>query len=117
MGENQLVKELLNIGVANHKTHQDTNSISRENGEASSQINTSQNTPETTPESRHPPNPEVELDATLKNILQMIPDVPISLDNLVKTTQLDTSVLLGGLLQLELAGVIAQLPGGQYQRT
>lgn len=59
---------------------------------------------------------ESELDDALQPIFQMIPDSPISLDNLIKATQLDTSILLSGLLQLELAGVITQLPGGQYQR-
>lgn len=60
---------------------------------------------------------EVELEAPLKQLLAKVPDVPTSLDKLVEATQLDTSVLLSGLLQLELAGVVTQLPGGQYQRT
>ncbi|MBT9310776.1 DNA-processing protein DprA [Leptothoe kymatousa] len=60
---------------------------------------------------------EVELEAPLKQLLAQVPDVPTSLDKLVEATQQDTSVLLSGLLQLELAGVVTQLPGGQYQRT
>ena len=58
-----------------------------------------------------------ELDVALQPIFQLIPNVPISLDALVETTQLDTSVLLSGLLQLEIAGFVVQLPGGRYQRT
>ncbi|NEP61266.1 MAG: DNA-protecting protein DprA [Symploca sp. SIO2G7] len=71
----------------------------------------------------HPPRPEststsdVELDETLRYIFQMMPNKPVSLDNLAKTTQLDTSDLLSGLLQLEVAEVIVRLPGGQYQRS
>ena len=61
--------------------------------------------------------PQPNIEPSLQPIFQMIHDNPISLDNLVEATQLDTSVLLSGLLQLELAGVIAQLPGGKYQRS
>ncbi|MEM6253383.1 MAG: DNA-processing protein DprA [Cyanobacteria bacterium P01_D01_bin.156] len=56
------------------------------------------------------------LEETSQQIFQMVSHKPIGLDKLQQTTQLDTSVLLSGLLQLELAGMIIQLPGGTYQR-
>ncbi len=104
MGENQLAIELLSIADA----VTDTASVNASNADQTNQ-HKSMPTPE--------PTTTAEVDEALTPIFQMIPDTPISLDNLVKTTQLDTSVLLSGLLQLELAGVITQLPGGQYQRT
>ncbi|MBT9315516.1 DNA-processing protein DprA [Leptothoe spongobia] len=116
MGEDQLVQELLNIGVA----HQFTNNKAEEPANYDEGISSEkqQEPPEKeTLEAMSELVSEVELDQALQPIFQVIPDCPISLDNLVKTTQLDTSVLLSGLLQLELAGVIVQLPGGQYRRT
>ncbi|MEO1181650.1 MAG: DNA-processing protein DprA, partial [Cyanobacteria bacterium J06636_28] len=109
MGEDHLVTDLLNIGIAHQTTAheaQDTSNTDSNNTAAA----------EPASETATAPMPEVELDEALQPIFKMIPDVPITLDNLVKATQLDTSALLSGLLQLELAGVITQLPGGQYQR-
>lgn len=109
MGENQLVKDLLNLGLT-------TPNVGNGEGlDAPQENNNKSNNPTNLSEPQ--PATKIDLDADLQHIFQMIPDVPISLDNLVEATQLDTSVLLSGLLQLELAGVIAQLPGGQYQRT
>lgn len=105
MGEDQLVTDLLNIGVAHTDTPEDARVA------MAAPADTAEPVPPT------PAEPAIALDTALQPIFQAIPDVPISLDNLVIVTQLDASVLLGGLLQLELAGVIMQLPGGQYQRT
>lgn len=115
MGEEQLVKDLLSIGVANQTTNRKIDELALCETSVSSDENRdfAEGVLRTASESL----PELELDETLQPIFQVIPDVPISLDNLVKATQLDTSILLGGLLQLELAGVIVQLPGGQYRRT
>lgn len=63
-----------------------------------------------------PEPPMVELEGTLQQIFQRVPPEPITLDKLQEATQLDTSALLSGLLQLELTGMITQLPGGQYQK-
>ncbi|MBX2866158.1 MAG: DNA-processing protein DprA [Leptolyngbyaceae cyanobacterium MAG.088] len=117
MGEDQLVKELLNIGVAPQKAKENECDTPKANDPNSPTSVSHNNDSETALETSLEPSPEVNLDMDLRNILQEIPDMPISLDNLVKATQLDTSALLSGLLQLELAGVINQLPGGQYQRT
>ena len=42
---------------------------------------------------------------------------PVGLDTLVARTGLDTATLLVQLLELELDGVVARLPGGLFQRT
>ncbi|MEM9485572.1 MAG: DNA-processing protein DprA [Cyanobacteria bacterium P01_F01_bin.116] len=124
MGEDQLVKDLLNIGLApgaaTDYSPPEQNNPQDEPGDdchiPSNQTSEVSKAPATEPASEVEPDESVELDESLQFIFKAIPDEPISLDNLVKATQLDTSVLLGGLLQLELAGMIVQLPGGQYQR-
>lgn len=112
MGEDQLVTDLLNIGltpgsVAAAQTKHITQHGSHDTADESQEVSA-------VPTSD--PAKTMVFDEALQPIFKAIPDDPISLDNLVKATQLDTSVLLGGLLQLELTGVIVQLPGGQYQR-
>ena len=103
MGEDQLTKELLSINTAKGTRNKITavKPVQKSSAE---------------PAAKHETNPIHELDENLQAIFQMMPDTPINLDNLIKATQLDTSVLLSGLLQLELASAIVQLPGGQYQR-
>ncbi|NEQ48913.1 MAG: DNA-protecting protein DprA [Leptolyngbya sp. SIO3F4] len=113
MGEDQLLKDLLNLGVASHARNNEPEE--RASSDERESIKEQQDISEPIIETI--PTPILALDDALQPIFQVIPDVPISLDSLVKTTQLDTSVLLSGLLQLELAGAIVQLPGGQYQRT
>lgn len=113
LGEDHLVTDLLNSAIPHRNREpedkENTNKLTLSTrGTDTSQ----QDEPISDPELA----PDIKVDETLQPIFQMIPDVPISLDNLIKATQLDTSALLSGLLQLELAGVITQLPGGQYQR-
>ncbi|MEA5465119.1 DNA-processing protein DprA [Leptothoe sp. PORK10 BA2] len=124
MGEDHLVTDLLNIGLAHQPPTQDKQTANSNNTNGNTwKTQRPDNSPHQSPHTMAPantepaPKPTVELDIALQHIFQMIPDEPISLDNLVKATQLDTSALLSGLLQLELAGVIAPLPGGQYRRT
>ena len=50
------------------------------------------------------------------DILKALGHDPCDLDALVERTGLATDLLLGELLTLELAGLIATLPGGRYQR-
>ncbi|MEM9979903.1 MAG: DNA-processing protein DprA [Cyanobacteria bacterium P01_D01_bin.2] len=117
MGENQLIQDLLNIGAANP-------------GAANTTVDTGNTGPVPIEQTLSEPASNIisasvtenenkfsELDVALRPIFRLIPTVPISLDTLVETTQLDTSVLLSGLLQLEIAGFVVQLPGGRYQRT
>ena len=110
LGETQLIQELHNIGIANRTVTKLTT-----NGDTA--IAKSVTQPSLANAAPPDGTPTVELDLALQQLLHRVPDTPTSLDHLVEATQLDTSALLSGLLQLELAGVITQLPGGQYQRT
>ncbi|MEO0395009.1 MAG: DNA-processing protein DprA [Cyanobacteria bacterium P01_A01_bin.137] len=119
MGEDQLVTELLNTNILNPKSNPNkvnqtmADKITNDTADSkTSQPSTAKPTSKIALDTK----PVNELDGALQAILKTIPDTPINLDNLIKATQLDTSALLGGLLQLELAGAIVQLPGGQYQR-
>ena len=57
-----------------------------------------------------------ELTAQLQAIYQVINYEPISLDAIVSHTGLDTGQTLASLSQLELMGLVSQLPGMQYRR-
>ncbi len=50
-------------------------------------------------------------------VLRALGHDPAPLDALVARTGLDTAALLARLLELELQGAIARMPGGRYQRT
>ena len=50
-------------------------------------------------------------------VLQALGHDPATLDALVARTGLDTPALLARLLDLELQGALARMPGGLYQRT
>ncbi|MEL6136833.1 MAG: DNA processing protein DprA, partial [Cyanobacteria bacterium J06628_6] len=52
----------------------------------------------------------------LNQLLQTLSDEAIGLDTLAQQTNQDTSRLLSNLMQLELQGLIVQLPGMQYRR-
>lgn len=123
VGEDNLVKDLLSTGIASEYSgsqekqntaenpHTGTNTAPKTANEHNRDSEASQQTA-SIPKTDLPP----QLDEILQPIFQAVPDDPISLDNLVNATQLDTSILLSSLLQLELAGLITQLPGGHYQR-
>ncbi len=66
-----------------------------------------------TPKSTSSPLPELE--PKLAQIYQTITTVPISLDAIVQQTKLETVFVLASLSQLELMGLITQLPGMQYK--
>lgn len=63
-----------------------------------------------------PAIPTPDLPPHLEPIFQAIPPEAIALDSLVQKTQLDTSSLLVALLELEMLGVVSQLPGMRYCR-
>lgn len=65
------------------------------------------------PESTQPPLPELE--PKLEQIYKTITAAPTSLDLIVQQTKLETGFVLASLSQLELMGLISQLPGMQYQ--
>lgn len=62
------------------------------------------------------PVPQPELSPDLAVVFEAISTEPLTLDNLVQQTQIETGKLLGSLVQLELLGLVIQLPGMRYQR-
>ncbi|MEG4030537.1 MULTISPECIES: DNA-processing protein DprA [unclassified Microcoleus] len=68
-----------------------------------------------------PPNPTVEkqgppLEPELAKVLSAIESGPISFDTIVEAAGLETGRVSSILLQLELLGLVSQLPGMRYQR-
>lgn len=59
-----------------------------------------------------PPNLEPEL----QQVFQVVSLEPINLDHIVQQAGLTTSCVLSALAQLELMGLVSQLPGMRYQR-
>nr|WP_121971152.1 DNA-processing protein DprA [Leptolyngbya sp. BC1307] len=58
-----------------------------------------------------------ELSSLLCQVLEAVPIEPVVLDQIVPLARVTTSELLSALLQLELLGLVTQLPGMQYQRS
>lgn len=56
------------------------------------------------------------LSPLLTQVLNAVPAEPVVLDKIVQRSQMETGPLLGALMQLELSGLVVQLPGMQYQR-
>ncbi|MEG4170391.1 MULTISPECIES: DNA-processing protein DprA [unclassified Microcoleus] len=68
-----------------------------------------------------PPNPTVEkqgppLEPELAKVLGAIVSGPISFDTIVEAAGLEAGMVSSILLQLELLGLVSQLPGMRYQR-
>jgi DNA processing protein len=61
--------------------------------------------------------PELNLSPEFAKVLSAIAPTPTSLDRIVEETGFSASEVLGILLQLELLGLIANLPGMHYQRS
>lgn len=61
--------------------------------------------------------PLPSLDPDLDRVFQVISHEPISFDAIASKVGMDAGALSGSLIQLELLGSIAQLPGMFYQRT
>ncbi|MEG4405669.1 DNA-processing protein DprA [Microcoleus sp. MON2_D5] len=71
--------------------------------------------------SQFPPNPTVEkqgppLEPELAKVLSAIVSGPISFDTIVEAAGLEAGRVSSILLQLELLGLVSQLPGMRYQR-
>ncbi|WP_309729560.1 DNA-processing protein DprA [Chamaesiphon sp. OTE_75_metabat_556] len=62
------------------------------------------------------PPPPIDVDPELQPIWLLITDDPIGLDELVSNSQLPVAMVSSILLQLELLGLVTQLPGMRYQR-
>ncbi len=57
-----------------------------------------------------------DLEPAIAAIFQAVLSQPTPFDNIVATSGLGTGEVSGGLLQLELMGLVSQLPGLRYQR-
>jgi DNA processing protein len=58
----------------------------------------------------------INLEPRLKQVLQVITPVPTSFDLIVQQAGLDTGTVSSALSQLEIMGLVAQLPGMRYQK-
>ena len=57
-----------------------------------------------------------ELSPLLSQVLEAVSIEPVVFDRIVQVAQVETGQVLGALVQLELLGLVTQLPGMQYQR-
>ncbi|MEO0770452.1 MAG: DNA-processing protein DprA [Cyanobacteria bacterium J06649_4] len=57
-----------------------------------------------------------ELSPLLTQVFDAVPVEPTLLDYIVQRSQIETGRVLGALVELELSGLVVQLPGMQYQR-
>ena len=57
-----------------------------------------------------------QLEPRLAQVLEACAYEPISIDLIVQKVGLDTGAVSGALLELELLGLVSQLPGMRYQR-
>lgn len=60
--------------------------------------------------------PVLNLEPDLHRVFQAVTLEPTNLDQIVQQTGLPTAMVLSGLSQLELIGLVAHLPGMRYQR-
>ncbi|MGD1897697.1 MAG: DNA-processing protein DprA [Phormidesmis sp.] len=60
--------------------------------------------------------PLPELTPLLSQVLNAVSVEPVMLDRIVQSAEVDTGAVLGALVQLEISGLVVQLPGMQYQR-
>ena len=60
--------------------------------------------------------PTSELSPLLAQVLKAVSIEPVVLDNIVQLAQAETGQVLSALLQLEIMGLVTQLPGMHYQR-
>ncbi len=59
----------------------------------------------------------IDLSPVLSQVLNALSVEPMVFDHIVQSAQMDTAAVLSALMQLELSGLVVQLPGMQYQRT
>jgi DNA processing protein len=60
--------------------------------------------------------PSVTLEPELQQVFQVVTSEPIAIDRIVQHVGLATGTVLSALSQLELMGLVSQLPGMRYQR-
>jgi DNA processing protein len=62
------------------------------------------------------PTQSIDVDPELQPVWVLVTDTPISFDELIANSQLPVATVSSILLQLELLGLVTQLPGMRYQR-
>jgi DNA processing protein len=62
------------------------------------------------------PTQSIDVEPELQPVWLLVTDTPISFDELVTSSQLPVATVSSILLQLELLGLVTQLPGMRYQR-
>ncbi len=60
---------------------------------------------------------DLELAPLLRQVLAAVSVEPVAFDQIVQCAQVDTGPVLAALVQLEISGLVVQLPGMHYQRT
>ncbi|WP_242050112.1 DNA-processing protein DprA [Planktothricoides raciborskii] len=60
--------------------------------------------------------PAINLEPNLKQVFQVIPSEAIAFDLIVEQARMNAGEVSSALLQLELLGLVSQLPGMRYQR-
>lgn len=63
-----------------------------------------------------PPTPSINLEPKLKQVFQIMPKEAIAFDLIVAEAGMNAGEVSSALLQLELLGLVSQLPGMRYQR-
>jgi len=63
----------------------------------------------------NPTTPDLSTELTL--VLQAVKSEPTSFEAIIQTTNLDSGTVAGSLLELELLGLVSQLPGMRYSRS
>lgn len=63
-----------------------------------------------------PPTPSINLEPKLKQVFQLMPKEAIAFDLIVAEAGMNAGEVSSALLQLELLGLVSQLPGMRYQR-
>ncbi len=61
-------------------------------------------------------NIELNLESNLAQVLKVVSSEPMAFDTIVQQVQLDAGIVSSSLLQLELLGLVSQLPGMRYHR-
>jgi DNA processing protein len=84
-------------------------------GEPPQQLSLLEPTPKPQPATPQPPIPQLE--PQLATVLNTVTSEPIPFDSIVEQAGLDTATVSSSLLQLELLGLVSQLPGMRYQRS
>ncbi|MBE9042440.1 DNA-protecting protein DprA, partial [Oscillatoriales cyanobacterium LEGE 11467] len=60
--------------------------------------------------------PPIDLEPELDRVLQAVPRESTAFDAIVQAAQMEAGTISGALVQLELLGLVTQLPGMRYQR-